>query len=115
MAIHQIDTARVRNGLHFVNHLVNIGAITEANLGGLTTVAGLKAAVEAATVRQQDEGIRRQGLQAIEKAKNAGALTDAEIATVGGTAEGSRIAALRSEFTEEDSSLTPTDSRTFAF
>jgi hypothetical protein len=116
MPVHETDLAYNRHAHYFCNHLINHGVITDTLLGGLTTVAGLIAAIKAvANVPFQVENLVRNAETCLNNAKNVGAITDAQVNTVGAGGGGTRIAALRAIFTGNDASLGATDAYTFAF
>lgn len=115
MAVHETDIGIVRHAIHQLNHLSDLGVITETSLNGLTTVAGLLASFDSAVVSEQDSNAVRQAKIAIQKCANVGGLTDAQVNTAGAASGGSRYSTLIAAVVANDPNSTVSDRRTFAF
>lgn len=113
--MHETELGQNRHALHQINHLVDLGCITETNLNGLTTIAGLLAAISAVSVHETDSNFVRQAKIIIQRDADLGYLTDTEITAAGAAGSGSRISTLKAALTADDSQLTANDRYTFAF
>mgnify|MGYP001599210163 CR=1 FL=1 len=110
--IHETDKNYNRHGLRAVNHAVNNLGLVDADVLSLTTGAGLVAAIAAktgTTVHETQANIRRHVEGAINAWSITGGITDAEVAAA------NTVSGLRTQATDNDSSLTSTDSTSFAY
>jgi 2-oxo-4-hydroxy-4-carboxy--5-ureidoimidazoline (OHCU) decarboxylase len=115
--VHEKDLSLNRHGLEWVNHMKDLGVLTETNLGTLTpaTVAGLNLLYAGATVHEKDTHLLRQAQTATTLAQNAGALTDAMVAAAKAASNGTRINTLLANFTATDPNLAAGYNNSFAF
>lgn len=100
--VHYSDgTSYAKNAVYWLRHLSDYGCLTEADFVGLTTYAGLRAAivlhippaVHNDTIQiildAVGDGAQRPGV--LGRANLIGALTDAFVATAAGQSSGSRL------------------------
>lgn len=97
MALFEVVLPLNRQALTWVNIMVEMGAITDAIVGGLTTVAGLRAIT--APVFETQRRFYEAFQKAVDRAQAIGTLVNSGIAGAG------NVAGLRALFVAQDSSL----------
>jgi hypothetical protein len=115
--VHEKDISLNRHAAAWINHMKDLGVLTETNLGSLspTTVAGLNTLFGNATVHEKDTHLLREAQTATNLAKNVNALTDGMVSTAAAASNGTRISTLLGNFATTDPNLPATYNNSFAF